>query len=197
MALYDHLQDLKWLWVQHLGKLAPKALLEIWATAFNLAEEAFEFVRSKLNVVDATGVYLDRLGAKVGLARAGLGDDDYRKAIIAESTSLFGSGTPALIWGLIRSLIGPFPTLSIVEIKFHTFLAYIGGNVDIPTATTELLGQILDDVPALTINGAIVAVDTECLNYSSVDGDVEVSAGFASFDGTVPAAAGFAHVQPL
>lgn len=196
MALYDHLQDLKWLWVQQLGKLAPRAILEIWATALNLAEGAIEFVRSGLNVVDATGVYLDRAGAKVGLARGGLSDDDYRRAIIAESTSLFGSGTPALIRSLIRSLIGPTPTMTIVEKKYHTFLAYIGGNVDIPTATTKLLGQILDDVPALTINGAIVAIDTECLNYSSVDGDVDVSAGFTSVDGTVEGA-GFAHVQPL
>lgn len=197
MALYDHLADLKWLLVQHLGKLAPKAILEILATGMNLAEEAIEFVRTQLNVLDATGVYLDAIGAKYGVARQGLADDDFRRVIIAEAASLFGSGDPAIVWKLLRFLLGPDPDIDIVEVKFHTFIAYIGGNVDIPTAITQLLGQVLDDVPALTINGALVAIDTECLNYSSVDGDVDVSAGFASVDGTVPGAAGFAHVQPL
>lgn len=196
MALYDHLADLKWLLVQHLGKLAPKAILEILATGMNLAEEAIDFIRTKLNVLDATGVYLDQIGAKYGVARQGLQDDEYRTVIIAEAASLFGSGTPAIVYKLLRQLLGPDPDITLVEVKFHTFLAYIGGNVDVPTATTKLLGQVLDDVPALTINGAIIAIDTECLNYSSVDGDVDVSAGFTSVDGTV-AGAGFAHVQPL
>lgn len=192
MALYDHLADLKWLWVQSLGKLMPKAAFEILAGGMNLAEEAVEFVRTKLNVVEATGVYLDGIAAKWGIARMGLDDDAFRTAIIAEASSLFGSGDPGIVIRLVRQLVGDGPTMSVVEKKWHTFLVYLGGE-DIPPVTQTLLGQVLDDVPALTINGQLVIADTECLNFRSEHGEVEVTGWYGSEHGAVEGAAGWAH----
>jgi hypothetical protein len=43
MAVYDHLQAMKWVSVQWLKSLAPKALVEILGLGLNLCEEAIEF----------------------------------------------------------------------------------------------------------------------------------------------------------
>lgn len=201
MALYDHLQDAKWLWVQSLGKKMPRAVFEVLAEGMNLVEDAVNFVRTKLNIVDATGVYLDQLAAKWGPSRMGLDDDSFRQVIIAEASSLFGSGDDALVLRLIRQLIGPGPSLKRIELLYHTFIVYIGFNEDIPDTTATILGQVLDDVPALTINGQLILVDTECLNYSDaggdVDGDLEVTGWYGDADGPIDGAAGFAHVIQL
>lgn len=195
MALYDHLQDAKWIWAQSLGKKMPRALFEVLALGMNLAEEAFEFIRTKLNIVDATGVYLEQLGAKWGVARMGLDDDELRRVIIAEAASLFGSGDPGVVVRLIRQLVGAGPSMKVVEKKFHTFLVYLAGEIS-PQIQT-LLGQVLEDVPALTINGQIVTVDKKVLTYSSVHGPVAITGGFGSAHGPVTDAAGFAHVIQL
>lgn len=197
MALYDHLQDLKWVWVQFVGKLMPAAAWEIGALGFNLAEEAIDFVRTKLNVIDATGVYLEAIAARYGLSRMGLHDDEFRKVVIVEGASLFGSGDPGLIYRLIRALIGADPKMHVDEFKPHTFVAYVGFNAPVDEVTQSLLGQTLTDVPALTVNGTIVVVENRSLNFSSVDGDVPISAGFSSVDGDVGGAAGYAHAIPL
>lgn len=194
-TLYDHLQHKKWIFIQWMKAKAPAAIVEMLGLGMNLAEEGLGFVRD-LGITTATGVYLERFGARVGVARLGMTDDILRAAIIVESRSIFGSGDSATILALVRQLVGPDAALH--EVEFcppHAFVIYVSGEPE-PSSLT-VFEQLLTDVPALTVNGGIVVIDDPVCCFSSVEGPVEITGGFGSVDGPVESPAGFARAFPL
>lgn len=196
MAVYDHLQALKWVFLQWIKSLAPKALVEMLGLGLNLCEEAIEFVRSEINVLDAGGIYLEGIGAKFGVTRSGMTDEVYRAAIIVEARSLFASGDSGAFIGMIRTLL-PDALLHESEFYPHAFV-YFMQNAEL--AMLDVLAQLLGDAEALTVNGAFAWIDDEVLTYGDVDEDpdIEISAGFGDVDGDiVVGVAGYAAVIPF
>ena len=197
MALYDHLQAMKWIFVQWAKSLAPRAIVEMLGLGMNLTEEAADFVRTQINIVDAEGLTLEKLGAKFGVARGGMTDEIYRAAIIVEARSLFASGDSAAILGMMLTLL-PDAVLHETEFYPHTFVIFVQ-NAELDML--NVLGQLLEDVPSLTINGNLAWVDEEVLTFGSVEGSVAIPADIAgcwgSVEGPVDGDAGFATAIPI
>jgi hypothetical protein len=148
-------------------------------------------------VLDAGGIYLEGIGAKFGVARGGMTDEVYRAAIIVEARSLFASGDSAAVLGLMRALLPPEAVLHETEFYPHCFVVFVQ---EASLEILDILAQLMEDVPALTVNGAFGWIDDEVLSYGDVDGDpdVVISAGFGDVDGDiVDGVAGLAAVIPI
>ena len=61
---------------------------------------------SLYNIDDATGVYLDRLGKLLGLARTSSDDEVYRQALKTQISELLNSGQIRVIKNLFKNLTG-------------------------------------------------------------------------------------------
>jgi hypothetical protein len=196
-VVYDHLQALKWVFLQWIKSLAPRAIVEILGTGLNLCEEAIEFVRSEINIVDAAGLHLEAIGAKFGVARAGMDDDVLRAAIIVEARSLFASGDSAAFIGMFRTIL-PDALLHESEFYPHCFVYFVQ---DAKLEMLDVLASLLSDAEALTVNGAIGYVELPVLTFGSASPGpaIEISGGFgsASAGDPIDTPAGFGFAIPL
>jgi len=104
----------------------------------------------------AAGQGLDDIGEVVGRSRAGLDDDDYRLAIIAEAVSLFSSGTVPEILGVIAALLPAVTGVEFVE-KFPA--SWTVCIVNLTPELFDLLLEILADQPAAGVSALLCTFD--------------------------------------
>lgn len=104
----------------------------------------------------ASGVQLDMIGELVRRDRSGLSDTEYRLAIIAETVSLFSSGTVPEILEVVEALLGP----SVGSVFIEQFPA--AWKICIPNLSPgffDLLLEILADQPAAGVAATLCTFD--------------------------------------
>lgn len=134
-----------------------------WLSLFTLYGGLGDQLEARMKSIDesryvstAEGVQLDLIGEMVRRPRNGLDDDDYRLAIIAETVSLFSSGTIPDILAVIEALLGEGAGVVFTE-KFPASWVLC-----IPSLTPDffnLLLEILADQPAAGVAATLCSFD--------------------------------------
>lgn len=194
MIPYDHTAILEEIWTQFQNKPRIRAVIErMLAEPANEAEILLTLAL-RHNIVDATGLELDDLGAMLDLPRdilGGLDDDAYRAALIIRGRSVFAGGTIPDFTDLLRAILpdhGPIPVIEWFPAAVRVYLENITpeqGNI-----MKALLTGVL---PAAGVNTVIAVHDDDTLTFSSSHGPVTLQGWFGSSHGPTANQDGWAH----
>lgn len=192
MIPHDHSDALERIWTQFQN--APN-LIEIMTRLFvipaNVAETLL-VLATKHNIVDAAGVELDDIGELLDFPRAGLEDEDYRKALIIRARTLISGGTIPDFTDLFRAILDDYPDpIPVIEWFPAAVRIYLKG---IKSSQGKLMEALLKgNLPAAGVNTVINVYGNECITFSSSHGPVNLLGWFTSSHGPATGEAGWAH----
>lgn len=174
---------LRRLWKQYEAGPNWIALMTTIGDAFHELETALYELQYEGTWRNATGVQLEMIGEEVGRPRGSLVDDeDYRKAILVDTATLFSSGTLPEILELLGTLFEGS--------TYYLDLAYPAGiRIRVEELSADDLDLVVDlfsDVPAAGVGMVISTYDpAEVGGWSSINGATSNDAGWGSIHGAV------------
>lgn len=191
---YDHRDVLDLVWTQFQDSPLILAVIEkMLAVPANEAEILLTLA-TRHNIVDATGLELDDLGAMLDLPRSvlgGLDDEAYRAALIIRGRSVFAGGTIPDFTDLLRAILpdhGPIPVIEWFPAAVRVYLE------NVTPEQGNLLKALLTGVlPAAGVNTVIAVHDDDTLTFSSSHGPVDLQGWFGSSHGPTDNQDGWAH----
>jgi hypothetical protein len=195
---HDHNDLLERVWTQFQNATFLLAVLEkLFVKTANTAEELL-YQATLHNIIDATGLQLDDLGAELDLPRAllgGLSDDAYRAALIIRARSIFAGGTIPDFTDLLRALLpldvypDQIPVIEWFPANVRIYLQ------NITPEQANLFKVLLEDVlPGAGIGAGIAAHDDKCVTFSSSHGPVTTLGWLGSSHGPTSTEAGWRHL---
>lgn len=125
------------------GKPRLAAFLRSWIDSAQELEDVVFAMRTMMLVSDATGWWLDRLGAIVGERRRGRTDDIYRVWVAARTLVNRSSGTGPQLIAIVKAVVAEDSTVYVEDQYPAAMLVHVYGETDIDTgnALAELLQQ--------------------------------------------------------
>jgi hypothetical protein len=199
MIPHDHSDILERVWTQFQNSPRMLAVLaRLLVAPANEAEALLELTASH-NIVEATGLALDDIGALLDLTRAQVGnlhDDEYRFALIIRARSVFAGGTIPDFTDLLRAILPLYPSpIPVIEWFPASVRVYLG---DITAGQADLLQVLLRGVlPAAGVNTVIAVHGDTCVTFSSSHGPVTLLGWLGSSHGATDTQAGWAHALVL
>lgn len=127
--------------VELQGKPKIAGMLKAWLEGVQSLEDAVFGIRSMMELANAVGVWLDRLGRIVNQPRLGFDDDTYRVWIGARILINRSSGTPPQLIGIVAALVPDGVMVDLEEqypagLTIHTY-------GELPNVVGSAIGTIL------------------------------------------------------
>jgi hypothetical protein len=142
-------------------------LVRIVGAEVQLAESLVHDLITERLLSTAVGVQLDQWGARLGLARTGMGDDDYRAALRTWIMVLLSDGCAERICEIVRRFSGASTVIYRQAGMAHFVVTY-----DVATATTAQR--------RLLINQALELATLVGVSWTATEG---LTAGYFGFSG--------------
>jgi hypothetical protein len=177
---------LKKLLVQYAKAPNIQAVLTIFLTQVQNAENAWWQLYTLRSLQNAVGAQLDGIGTILGLSRGGMDDDTYRGALFIRIAELNSQGTPEELIQIFKILTGATEVI-FAEIGIACFIIQgtltLAQEEDLPFDPDQVFEAILQAKPAGVGFGLVLSADP----YFGFDGDPN-SLGFG--DATDPTVGG-------
>lgn len=146
-------------WKQFEPTTSWRVLMIALGLPFTDVEATAEAIEPHHYVSRARGVFLEEIGALVGLPRGGqTDDDDYRLAIIAEALSLVTTGAPDDMLDLAVRLAPEGSVVTYTEDYPASFSVTV---TDLEADRFELIRTIMADMPPAGVGAALETFDVD------------------------------------
>jgi len=177
-------------WKQLDRAIQYNKLMGVIADILSQADGAVVTQAGRVGIGAAFGDELDDWGLLVGIARNGMADELYQRAIRATARKVLGEADPGTIYDVVYifapdskiTLVEAFPANWIIWIHFLTLVEQ------------KQVAAVLEGVAGLGIGAQAIVVDPEgAFQWASTTGSVTVTRHWSSTTGSVPSSesAGF------